>query len=148
MAPVSRKPEIRTCGREPSCDITLEDATLSRLHAHIELADDGLVSINDAGSSNGTFVKRNDSWIRVRRVTLCIGDQVRFGDIEVPLERLTAVFGQRANIRLEARRFPVRHGKAVSMPVKRQSENVSSLHKPRRNPVTGKIEERPANTQP
>jgi len=145
---VSREPEIRTCGREPSCDLVLEDSTLSRLHARIELAADGLVFIDDAGSSNGTFVNRNDSWIRVRRVTLCIGDRVRFGGIEVPLERLTAVFGNRANIRLEARRFPVRHGKAVTTQVKGQSGNESSLHKPRRNPVTGKIEERPANTQP
>ena len=145
---MSRKPEIRTCGREPSCDLVLEDSTLSSLHARIELAENGLVFIHDAGSSNGTFVNRNDSWIRVRRVTLCIGDRVRFGDIEVPLERLTAVFGKRANIRLEARRFPIRHGKAVATPVKGQSDNESSLHKPRRNPVTGKIEERSANTQP
>ena len=62
---MSKTPEIRTCGREPTCDLVLEDVTLSRLHAHIELADDGLVTINDACSSNGTFVKRNDSWIRM-----------------------------------------------------------------------------------
>lgn len=146
MFPVSRKPEIRTCGREPSCDIVLEDATLSRLHAQIELAEDGLVSVNDAGSSNGTFVKRNDNWIRVKRVTLCIGDQVRFGDVEVPLERLTAVFGKGANVRLAARRFPIRHGKVITGLHKGHTGNEQSLHKPRRNPVTGKIEERPANT--
>lgn len=145
---MSGKPEIRTCGREPSCDLVLEDSTLSRLHARIELADDGLVSITDAGSSNGTYVNRNDSWIRVRRVTLCIGDRIRFGDIEVPLERLTAVFGKRANIRLEARRFPVRHGKAVVTPLKGQTDHGPSLQKPRRNPVTGKIEERRSDTQP
>ena len=145
---MSREPEIRTCGREPSCDLVLEDSTLSRLHARIELAEDGLVSIHDSGSSNGTFVNRNDSWIRVRRVTLCIGDRIRFGDIEVPLERLTAVFGKRASIRLEAKRFPIRHGKAAAMPLKEQSDHGSSLHKPRRNPLTGKIEERPENTQP
>jgi len=145
---VSRESEIKTCGREPSCDLVLEDSTLSRIHARIELADDGLVSINDAGSSNGTFLNRNDSWIRVRRVTLCIGDRVRFGDVEVPLEGITAVFGKGANIRLEARHFPIRHGKAVAMPLKGQVDHGSSLHKPRRNPVTGKIEERPENTQP
>ena len=148
MASVSKKPEIRTCGREPSCDIVLEDARLSRLHAHIELAEDGLVSINDAGSSNGTFVKRNDSWIRVRRVTLCIGDQIRFGETEVPMERITAVFGKGAKTRLEARRFPIRHGKAITGSSKGHPETGPSLHKPRRNPVTGKIEEHPANTQP
>lgn len=146
---MNREPEIKTCGREPSCDLVLEDSTLSRLHARIELAGDGLVSINDAGSSNGTFVNRNDSWIRVRRVTLCIGDRIRFGDIEVPLERLTAVFGRHSNIRLEARRFPIRRGKTVAMPLKGQADHEASLHKPRRNPVTGKIEEvSNPNTQP
>jgi pSer/pThr/pTyr-binding forkhead associated (FHA) protein len=143
---VSSGPEIKTCGREPSCDLVLEDATLSRLHARIELADDGIVSIQDAGSSNGTFVNRNDAWIRVSRVTLCIGDRIRFGDIEVPLERLTAVFGKRAGTRLEARRFPVRRGKTAVNAVKGQPDQGPSLRKPRRNPATGKIEEdHPAN---
>ena len=146
---MNREPEIKTCGREPSCDLVLEDSTLSRLHARIELTGDGLVSINDAGSSNGTFVNRNESWIRVRRVTLCIGDRIRFGDIEVPLERLTALFGNRASIRLEARRFPIRHGKTVATPLKGQVDHGPGLHKPRRNPATGKIEEvNTPNTQP
>jgi len=140
--------EIRTCGREPSCDLVLEHSTLSRLHARFELADDGLVSIQDEGSSNGTFVNRNDSWIRIRRVTLCIGDRIRFGDIEVPLVSLTAVFGKGAMTRLEARRFPPRHGKAVAKPLAGQSDHGPVLHKPKRNPATGKIEEdRPVNTQ-
>ena len=143
---MSSEPEIKTCGREPSCDLVLEDATLSRLHARIELADDGLVSIQDAGSSNGTFLNRNDTWIRARKVTLCIGDRIRFGEIEVPLERLTAVFGKRAGSRLEARRFPIRHGKTAVGAVKGQADHGPSLRKPRRNPVTGKIEEdHPAN---
>jgi len=138
---VNKEPEIKSCGRDPSCDLVVDDPALSRLHARIELADDGLVSIDDAGSSNGTFVNRNDCWIRTRKVHLCIGDRIRFGDTEVPLERITAVFGKRANIRLEARRFPVRRGKTVAVPPKGQTDHGPSMHKPRRNPATGKIEE-------
>jgi len=137
---VSEKPVIKTCGREPSCDLVLEDTTLSRLHARIELVTDGRVFINDADSSNGTFLNRNDSWIRIRRSMLCIGDRIRFGDIEVPLQRITGLFGKRAGIRLEAKRFPARHGKAKSRSSS-QPDHGASLHKPRRNPVTGKIEE-------
>ena len=140
--------ETRTCGREPSCDLVLEHSTLSRLHARIELLNDGLVTISDAGSSNGTFLNRNDCWIRARRVILSIGDRIRFGDIEVPLEQLTAVFGRRASTRLEARRFPHRHGKAVVQPSTGQSDEGPALNKPRRNPVTGKIEDSSANHQP
>lgn len=140
--------EVRLCGREPSCDLVLEHSTLSRLHARIELADDGLVSIHDAGSSNGTYLNRNDSWIRVRRVILCIGDRIRFGDIEVTLDTLTAVFGKQAKTRLEARRFPPRPGKSVAKSSAGPAEHGPSLHKPRRNPATGKIEEdRSTNTQ-
>ncbi len=141
--------EIKTCGRDPDCDLVLEHSTLSRLHARIELADDGLVSVHDAGSSNGTFLNRNDSWIRIRKVTLCIGDRIRFGDVEVPLERLTAVFGKRARTRLEAQAFP---GQAWQnqLPSRCRAAGAGpSLNKPRRNPVTGKIEEdRTVNTQP
>ncbi len=145
---MSKAMQHRTCGREPSCDLVLEDSTLSRLHAHIELADDGLVSIHDAGSSNGTFLNRNDSWIRVRRAILCIGDRIRFGDVEVTLDALTAVFGKHARTRLEARRFPPRPGKSIAKPLAGQAEHGPLLQKPRRNPATGKIEEdRSTNTQ-
>ena len=145
---VSSPLETRTCGREPTCDLVLEHSTLSRLHARIELSDDGLVSINDSGSSNGTFLNRNDRWIRARKVTLSIGDRIRFGDIEVPLEQLTAVFGRRASIRLEARRFPHRHGKGVVQPSAGKADPGPSLNKPRRNPATGKIEDSTVNHQP
>lgn len=145
---MSSATEIKTCGREPSCDLVLEHSTLSRLHARIELADDGLVCIHDEGSSNGTFLNRNDSWIRIIRVTLCIGDRIRFGDIEVPLDKLTAVFGKRAQTRLEPRRFPPRHGKAVAKSLAGQPDHGPLMHKPKRNPATGKIEEdHPVNTQ-
>ena len=140
--------KTKTCGRDPSCDLVLEHSTLSRLHARIELGEDGLVSIHDSGSRNGTFVNRNDSWIRASKVILCIGDRIRFGDIEVPLDKLTAVFGKHATTRLEARRFPIRQGKTVARPTAGKTDHGPSLHKPRRNPATGKIEEEsPVNTQ-
>jgi len=133
--------KIKTCGRETSCDLVVAHLTVSRLHARIELADDGLVCLQDTGSSNGTFLKRNDNWIRVRKVTLCIGDRIRFGEIEVSLERLTAVFGDRAKIRLEDRHFPLRHGNSGVKLFAGPSDHGPLLQKPRRNPSTGKIEE-------
>jgi pSer/pThr/pTyr-binding forkhead associated (FHA) protein len=133
--------KIKTCGRETSCALVLEDSTVSRLHARIELADDGLVCVHDNESQNGTFLKRNDHWIRIRKAMLCIGDSIRFGDIEVSLDRLIAVFGQRSNARLEARHFPLRHGNKTARAVTGKPDHGPVLHKPRRNPSTGKIEE-------
>ena len=133
--------KTKTCGRESSCALVLEHSTVSRLHARIELADDGLVCVQDADSQNGTFLKRNDHWIRVRKVTLCIGDCIRFGDVEVSLDRLIVVFGPRSNARLEARHFPLPHGKKTSKAFTGKPDHGPVLHKPRRNPSTGKIEE-------
>ena len=131
----------KTIGRDPSCDLVLEHPAISRLHARIELAENGLVRVHDAISNNGTYLNRNDTWIRTKIVTLCIGDRIRFGDHEVSLEQLTAVFGNRSNARLEAKHFPHRHGNPASRAYTKMMDPENLLHKPKRNPVTGKIEE-------
>jgi pSer/pThr/pTyr-binding forkhead associated (FHA) protein len=131
----------KTAGREPSCDLVCEHATVSRFHARVELADDGFVSLVDTGSRNGTFLNRNDSWIRVRKITLCIGDRIRLGEHIVALEQLTAVFGSRSNARLEATHFPLRDGDMANRSFADLRDTGSMLRKPRRNPSTGKIEE-------
>jgi len=134
--------KIKTCGRESSCDHCLEHLSVSRVHARIELADSGLVFLEDDSSENGVFLNRNERWIRVRKVTLCIGDRIRLGEIEVPLEKLTAVFGQGSKARLEARHFPIKQGNSDTNPFAAQLDKEMLLQKPRRNPATGKIEEK------
>ncbi len=42
-------------GRSPSADLKLDDPSVSRLHARIEMRDDG-VYVEDLGSRNGTTV--------------------------------------------------------------------------------------------
>lgn len=42
-------------GRAPSADLRLQDPSVSRIHARIELRDDG-VYVEDLGSRNGTLV--------------------------------------------------------------------------------------------
>lgn len=138
---MSTKTETRTCGRDPGCDLVLEHPTLSRLHARLERASDGLVWVHDAASSNGTFVNRNETWVRIRKIALCIGDRVRFGDVEVPVKDLTAVFGRHVNTRLAEKRFRVKHARGTGRTSAAQADHGPALNKPRRNPVTGKIEE-------
>ncbi len=133
--------KLKTAGREPTCDLVLEDPTVSRVHVKIELADDGHVFLLDADSSNGTFLQRNDGWIRVKRVSLCIGDRIRMGEKEVSLEHLTAVFGKRSKARLGPKHFSLRRRAKQGGLSADWSEPESLLHKPRRNLVTGRIEE-------
>lgn len=67
-------PEV-TVGRSPSCDIFLDDITVSRNHARLTLAD-GAVKLVDLDSLNGTYVNR-------RRIedseTLSHGDELQIG---------------------------------------------------------------------
>ena len=139
--PVSNDMKSKTIGRDSSCDLALEHSGISRLHGRVELNESGLICLQDADSSNGIFLKRNDSWIRIRKVTLCIGDRIRFGELEVPLERLTAVFGNRSNARLETRHFQLRNANKGTRSFADPRDAGPLLQKPRRNPVTGKIEE-------
>jgi len=147
MMPTTHSPRdqthlnIKYIGREASCDLALDHSTASRRHASLELREDGSVWVADADSRNGVFLHRNDGWIRVRRATLCVGDRIRFGDCEIPLQQLTALFGKRASVRLGAQHFSLRQGHQGGKIAAAWDEPGHPLQKPRRNPSTGKIEE-------
>ncbi len=63
-----------TIGRAPSCDVFLDDITVSRNHAVLE-RDPAGVRLVDQGSLNGTYVNRE----RVDRIVLGDGDEVQVG---------------------------------------------------------------------
>ncbi|MCB2413807.1 FHA domain-containing protein [Demequina sp. TTPB684] len=66
--------DLTTAGRSVSCDIFLDDVTVSREHAHfVRTGTDFLV--RDAGSLNGTYVNRE----RVAEAQLEEGDEVQIG---------------------------------------------------------------------
>ena len=69
---------VFTIGREPGCDLFLEDTTVSRAHARLTRTADGWL-LADLGSTNGTTV---NGW-RIREpVAVQAGDLVRFGSAE------------------------------------------------------------------
>jgi hypothetical protein len=73
-------------GRDPSCDLVLNDARCSRRHAVLEAGPQGL-SIRDNGSANGVFVNGK----KVERSALRDGDIVRLGEtvLKVVPENIT-----------------------------------------------------------
>ena len=77
-------------GRDPECDIAVNDTKVSRQHAILELAD-GTWVIRDLGSANGTYV--NGRKIS-KPMPLKLGDQVRVG------RSLLLVGGEQAASRL------------------------------------------------
>jgi DNA-binding NtrC family response regulator len=93
---------VLTIGRSRTCDLVLEDPSVSALHAEIRVGV-VLIELVDLGSHNGTFLNGR----RVEHVTLQPGDEIRLGssvlelvaveeiDVEVyPGDRFGPVFGR------------------------------------------------------
>jgi len=131
----------KTIGRASGCNLVVDHESVSRLHANIEVTEEGYLAVQDALSSNGTFLHRNGRWIRARKVILGSQDRIRFGDHEVPLDRLIELFGSQSRVRL-------REGYSVRGKPLLFDDMLADLTKPkivlenpRRNPLTGDIEE-------
>jgi adenylate cyclase len=72
-------------GRAPTSDIPVIDPTISRRHAELECRD-GIVTVRDLGSSNGTFV----NGARIETATVTAGDTVTFGKVGFKLAQVVA----------------------------------------------------------
>ena len=71
-----------TIGRDPSCDLFLNNMTVSRLHAQITIQDQGAVIV-DKGSLNGTWV---DGQV-VERAPLNFGSTLQIGTFEMLFQK-------------------------------------------------------------
>lgn len=78
MVHLIEKPTV-VIGRTPQCDIFVDSTLLSRQHASITLTDNNIVTIEDLGSTNGTFVNT----MRVTAPTkLKHSDLLTIGDVK------------------------------------------------------------------
>ena len=139
--PAAPTAPTRTVGRAPDCHLVLDHASVSRVHATVQLTPEGYLAVQDADSSNGTFLCRNGRWIRVRKVILGTQDRIRFGEHELELDRLVDSFGRDARVRLREG-WTVRGRPLVfdDRPGELRRPRVV-LENPRRNPLTGEVEE-------
>ncbi|MGP3985046.1 FHA domain-containing protein [Streptomyces sp. KR80] len=67
--------DLTTAGRHPQSDIFLDDVTVSRRHVEFRRGPDGVFTVADVGSLNGTYVNRE----RIDSVALSNGDEVQIG---------------------------------------------------------------------
>lgn len=77
---------IKTMGRAPRADFIVEAALVSRLHCQFALTGEGTLTVQDLGSTNGTFV--NDR--KIEQARLAAGDRIRVGRVEFTVARLDA----------------------------------------------------------
>jgi pSer/pThr/pTyr-binding forkhead associated (FHA) protein len=70
--------DVTRAGRHPESDIFLDDITVSRRHAEF-VGQNGVYSIRDVGSLNGTYVNRE----RIEEAVLATGDEVQIGKFKL-----------------------------------------------------------------
>lgn len=73
-------------GRTKENDLWLDDASVSKIHAALVLNSDKQLMVADTGSTNGTFIN-GERIAYGRAFVLKDADQLKFGSIEVALER-------------------------------------------------------------
>ncbi|WP_084254923.1 RDD family protein [Nocardioides sp. J54] len=91
LALVGRRPEPRS-GEQVRHVVPLRsaDMSLSKTHAQFQVAPDGALVVMDRGSTNGSYVVRrglSKALSAGRPSTLLAGDEVRFGDRTMTVER-------------------------------------------------------------
>lgn len=75
-------PGTYVVGRKSSCDFCVNDKTVSRRHATIEVTDDNNITVTDMGSHNGTTV----NGVAVDgAVSITSGDRIQFGSTDFKL---------------------------------------------------------------
>jgi adenylate cyclase len=70
-----------TVGRSASCDLAVQDPTVSRRHAELELAGAG-VRVRDVGSTNGTYL----DGVRIIDALATPGSRVAFGKVDFEVQ--------------------------------------------------------------
>ncbi|HRI04862.1 MAG TPA: FHA domain-containing protein [Pyrinomonadaceae bacterium] len=72
-------------GRTGSNALIIDEPSLSKIHASLTVDNDGVLSVADTGSTNGTFI--NGQRISYGKATrLVAGDRLKFGTVEVKFE--------------------------------------------------------------
>jgi hypothetical protein len=86
--PLIFKPGVRrlNVGRASDNDLTLNDSSVSKIHAALLMTAEGTLLVADTGSTNGTYLNgRRISYGESRLIE--DGDVVGFGDVEVRLRK-------------------------------------------------------------
>ncbi|MEE4172874.1 MAG: FHA domain-containing protein [Xanthomonadales bacterium] len=125
-----------TLGRGADCELRFDHDTVSRRHARLAVDSQGQWTLEDLDSSNGTWRREEDAWVRVRLVQIALDDALRLGERETSLRQLLERFSD--VIVLADLDVPLTEG---VLRVAAASSDDPRFERPRRNPRTGEIED-------
>jgi pSer/pThr/pTyr-binding forkhead associated (FHA) protein len=130
-----------TIGSKPGCDLRLEDPSVSGLHAQARLDPGRYLWVRDENSARGLHLKRNGGWVRARLVAVCVGDVLRFGDVEVDVDRITSLFPEDKDVRLAPAPAPSVYDASTGRYKLSNPDDEPTLSNPKRNADTGDLED-------
>lgn len=78
-------------GRGKSVDVSLDDDTVSRLHAEIVPAGNNRFYVTDCTSTSGTFVGRDGKWQTIKQEYVDGGEAVLLGNYQTTVAQLVDI---------------------------------------------------------
>ena len=129
-------------GKNATCDLQLDHPTVSGLHAQARLDGGRFLWVRDEVSARGLFLKRHGNWVRARLIAPCTGDMLRFGDVEVTLDQITALFPDNSGVRLAPSPKPSLYDERTGRYTLKSKDDEPTLNTPTRNPETGGVEDK------
>ena len=78
-------------GRDGSCDIVLDDSSVSRWHLKLDVDEEGAYRLTDLGSTNGTYVFKDREPVGVIEALVTLADRVKIGKCDFSVRELIAL---------------------------------------------------------
>ena len=129
-------------GRSLQSEYHLADASVCETHAVLMLVGEDDYELTDQGSRAGTFVRVEAGWQAVTRARVGPEDRLRFGAVEASVAEIVMHAARLAQS--GPGRIRIGEGAVSAPPAPAQEEDAAELQRvraPRRNPLTGRIEE-------
>lgn len=84
-------------GRDGSCDVVLDDSSVSRWHLKLDADEKGAYRLTDLGSTNGTYVFKDREPVGVVEALVTLADRIKIGKCDFSVRELFALSrGRRA----------------------------------------------------
>ena len=75
-------------------DVSINDPSVSRLHAELVVCESNRFYLSDCGSTGGTFVGRDGGWVPIKQEYVEAGESILLGHFPTTASQLVALAGE------------------------------------------------------